>query len=70
MPMILFTVFFLVSKQSSSASTMMQVVGMLGFSSCNYCWNSIKLRKTMRVVTSCPTPPGQYTPLNGGVYLE
>jgi len=35
---------------------MMQVVGMLDFSSCNYRWNSIKLRKTIRVVTSCPTP--------------
>jgi len=34
-----------------SMSTMMQVVGVLDFSSCNYRWNSI-----MQTYTSCPTP--------------
>jgi len=44
----------------SSASTMTQVVGILGLSSCNYRWNSIKLRKIIRVVTSYPAPGPPY----------
>ena len=43
--------------QSTSASTMMQLADRLSFSSRNYHWNSIKLRKIVRVMTSCRTPP-------------
>jgi len=35
---------------------MMQVADILGFLSRNYHWNSIKLCKVVRIMTSCPTP--------------
>ena len=41
--------------QSTSASTVMQVADTLSFSSSNYHWNSINLRKIVCVMTSCPT---------------
>jgi len=47
--------------QSTLAST--YIAGVLGCSSRNYCWNSIKLCKTICVVTSCPPPPECNMPL-------